>query len=69
MATESFFAEEGEETFVEETEDFHSPIPTDQIKLEYEETEEIQEIEIDESQEISSVGDVLEDAKLTDKVS
>ena len=69
MATESFFHEEGDETFVEEAEDFHSPIPTDQIKLEYEETEEIQEIEIDESQEISSVGDVLEDAKLTDKVS
>ena len=69
MATEYFFAEEEEESIVEDAEDFQSPIPTDQIKLEYEETEEIQEIEIDESQEISSVGDVLEDAKLTDKVS
>lgn len=65
MATESFFDEERDD----EGDDLHSPIPADQIKLEYEETEEIQEIEIDESQEISSVGDVLEDAKLTDKVS
>lgn len=69
MATESFFGGEEEESFIEEADDFHSPIPTDQIKLEYEEAEEIQEIEIDETQEISSVGDVLEDAKLTDKVS